>query len=348
MIMQPKEDLKNLLLFLLLSILYYWLQKKYKNNFYIPVTLYVIVSLIFIPLPAWKIFGLCLLFILLITVSIGFGTQLFISGIFIFITLFMNSAPSLLLMIPLIIFQAGVVVFATSQNKSQRIFRFVTIGLVAGISILFYFVIPFIKMAIKIMLSFIIQLVAKIISPIMVWIFSFLKSDEQKEGRLRRLTGPAKKKYMNSETMDYSTPPYIEVFLLIFIGIMSIFLIVYVIKKIRVSHTHTIKRKGLTYSQSIGQEKNKLFNRERTKPPTNQIRRAIYKMEKAQNNDEKKRIRGETLRGWLSRTESQSKGNLDYISDVYERVRYGDESITAQEVNKFKEILKIIRAKKQG
>ncbi|PFN07283.1 DUF4018 domain-containing protein [Bacillus cereus] len=233
----------------------------------------------------------------------------------------------------------------TSYNKSQKTIRFVSITAIGIVSFLFFLFIPYIRFA----LSYLFYWGALGFGYGIEALLSITNPNDATEA-IGKLGGGA------SSTLPEASQPYdavvAQTVTASIIGIIAAFVIWKLYKKRKSFHLGNI---SFYNSGTVMQEEGILQKTTRmTRPPTNAIRKEIFKLEKKLK-PPLNRTRGETVDAWMERiqTEEDISIEVDTIIKAYNMVRYADQENTElfrefkEEVNKLYTYQKTLKKKKK-
>ncbi|WP_163102399.1 DUF4018 domain-containing protein [Peribacillus alkalitolerans] len=222
------------------------------------------------------------------------------------------------------------VVFVESQSVRVAMNRIGMLGTTILLSAAVYFVLPYGFKALGWLLYSIVHIISLPIGFLVEGLlFAFPKLSI--EGNMNEEVGLLKmdkwNDYYKEEAKTDNTIP------LIILSIIAVLILIYLYRKIRkrvedTRNDYTVENSGFLQVTTLGTG---LMN----KPPTNPIRKAVYKWEKKLKNPFS-RQKGEAFSKWIKRV---SKTDHEYIQQVYDRVRYGGQSYSTEEAKRFQKEL---------
>ncbi|WP_410982956.1 DUF4018 domain-containing protein [Bacillus cereus] len=231
----------------------------------------------------------------------------------------------------------------TSYNKSQKTIRFVSITAIGTVSFLFFLFIPYIRIA----LSYLFYWVALGFGYGIEALLSITNPNDATDA-IEKLGGST----TEIPPLEREYDPFVaQSVTASIIGIIAVFVIWKLYKKRKSFHLGNI---SFYNSGTVMQEEGILQKTTRTtRPPTNAIRKEIFKLEKKLK-PPLNRNRGETVDAWMERiqTEEDISIEVDTIIKVYNTVRYADQENTElfrqfkEEVNKLYAYQKTLKKKK--
>ncbi|WP_108670971.1 hypothetical protein [Peribacillus acanthi] len=126
---------------------------------------------------------------------------------------------------------------------------------------------------------------------------------------------------------------YDSIIPIIILSVIAGLVLIYLYRKMRkrveyIREYQAVEHAGMLYMTSLGLGT-------MNKPPTNPIRKAVFKWEKKLK-EPHSRNKGEAFSKWIKRV---SKTDQEYIKQVYDRVRYGDQTCSPDETKKFQKEL---------
>ena len=231
----------------------------------------------------------------------------------------------------------------TSYNKNQKLVRFLSITAIGTASLLFLPLIPYIRLV----LSYLLYWVSLGFGYGIEFLLSITNPNDA-TGTIEKL-GISRTKI--PETDNYN-PLVAQSITAALIGIFAAFVIWKLYKKRKSFHLGAISfynPSTIVSEEGILQKQNRV-----TRPPTNAIRKEIFKLERKLK-PPLNRKRGETVDAWMERIQKNEGASIqcDVITETYNAVRYADheESTLLQqfkvEVNKLYAYQKTLKKKKK-
>ncbi|MBO1625775.1 DUF4018 domain-containing protein [Bacillus arachidis] len=232
----------------------------------------------------------------------------------------------------------------TSYNKDQKTIRFVSITAIGIVSLLFFLFIPYIR----IVLSYLFYWVALGFGYGIEALLSITNPNDATEA-IEKLGGTSPELPESDHPYDAFVAQSVTASI---IGIIAAFVIWKLYKKRKSFHLGNI---SFYNSGTVIQEEGILQKTTRmTRPPTNAIRKEIFKLEKKLK-PPLNRNRGETIDAWMERIQREEGASIqfDIITETYNAVRYADQENTElfrqfkEEVNKLYAYQKTLKKKKK-
>ncbi|MEN1936357.1 DUF4018 domain-containing protein [Paenibacillus sp. 102] len=232
----------------------------------------------------------------------------------------------------------------TSYNKDQKVIRFLSITAIGTVCFLFFLSIPYMR----IVLSYLFYWVSLVFGYGIEALLSITNPNDATDA-IEKLGGSTTE--IPPPEREYD--PFIaQSVTASIIGIIAIFVIWKLYKKRKSFHLGNI---SFYNPGTVIQEEGILQKATRlTRPPTNAIRKEIFKLEKKLK-PPLNRNRGETVDAWMERiqTEEDVSIEVDTIIKAYNTVRYADQENTElfgefkEEVNKLYAYQKTLKKKKK-
>ena len=283
---------------------------------------------IFLPFSLFGTIMLPLFFFIVHVVGPGYPVQKSLGGIVWFgvSAIFYAPFPPLRKLLLLVI-HIMITFWLTGANRNQQLLRFASIITIGVMSILIVQVFPFIR----VIFSFIIEIVALGVGYI---INPFLIAAELKD---TEGVWASKGHLLKPQIEDGKTPPDFDPTLINSMTIIACTTIaIYVVWKIIKKRKQLILPNMPAFESTIITDKEGMSKKrlKRNKPPHNEIRKEIFKLE-SKLIPPLNRNRGETVETWLGRINSEEDVNIQshIIINAYNTVRYsnGENTILLQE-----------------
>ncbi len=278
---------------------------------------------IFLPFSLFGTIMLPLFFFIVHVVGPGYPVQKSLGGIVWFgvSAIFYAPFPPLWKLLLLVI-HIMITFWLTGANRNQQLLRFASIITIGVMSILIVQVFPFIR----VIFSFIIEIVALGVGYI---INPFLIAAELKD---TEGVWASKGHLLKPQIEDGKTPPDFDPTLINSITIIAcVAIAIYVVWKIVKKRKQLILPNIPIFGSTIITDKEGMSQKrlKRNKPPHNEIRKEIFKLE-SKLTPPLNRNRGETIEAWLDRINSEEDVNIQshIIINAYNTVRYSNEENT--------------------
>ena len=278
---------------------------------------------IFLPFSLFGTIMLPLFFFIVHVVGPGYPVQKSLGGIVWFgvSAIFYAPFPPLWKLLLLVI-HIMITFWLTGANRNQQLLRFASIITIGVMSILIVQVFPFIR----VIFSFIIEIVALGVGYI---INPFLIAAELKD---TEGVWASKGHLLKPQIEDGKTPPDFDPTLINSITIIAcVAIAIYVVWKIVKKRKQLILPNIPIFESTIITDKEGMSQKrlKRNKPPHNEIRKEIFKLE-SKLTPPLNRNRGETIEAWLDRINSEEDVNIQshIIINAYNTVRYSNEENT--------------------
>ncbi|HDR4708287.1 TPA: DUF4018 domain-containing protein [Bacillus paranthracis] len=278
---------------------------------------------IFLPFSLFGTIMLPLFFFIVHVVGPGYPVQKSLGGIVWFgvSAIFYAPFPTLEKLLLLVI-HIMITFWLTGANRNQQLLRFTSIITIGVMSILIVQVFPFIR----VIFSFITEVVALGVGYI---INPFLIAAELKD---TEGVWASKGHLLKPQITDGKTPPDFDPILINSITIIACAAIaIYVVWKIVKKRKQFSLPNMPVFESTIITDKEGMRQKrlKRNKPPHNEIRKEIFKLE-SKLIPPLNRKRGETVEAWLGRINSEENVNIEshIIINAYNTVRYSNEENT--------------------
>ncbi|PFQ62095.1 hypothetical protein COK21_25525 [Bacillus cereus] len=299
------------------------LMKKKTTGFVILLVLQIVVFSIFLPFSLFGTIILPLFFFIVHAVGPGYPVQKSLGGIVWFVVSAIFYVPFLpLWKVLLLALHIMITFWLTGANRKQQLLRFASIITIGVMSLLIVQVFPFIRLMFGFMTEVIALGVGYALMPL-------IKAAELKdtEGVWANKGHLLKPQIEDGKKLPDFDPILINTATIIVCTVIAI----YVVRKIIKNRKHLslpnipiFESTIITDKEGIGQKRFK-----RNKPPNNEIRKEIFKLE-SKLSPPLNRERGETIAAWLERINLEEGANIQshIIVNAYNTVRYSNEENT--------------------
>ncbi|MDA1754425.1 DUF4018 domain-containing protein [Bacillus cereus] len=305
--------------------------KKRTTGFAILLMTQIIGCSIFLPFSLFGTIMLPLFFFIVHVVGPGYPVQKSLGGIVWFgvSAIFYAPFPTLGKLL-LLVMHIMITFWLTGANRNQQLLRFTSIITIGVMSILIVQVFPFIRLV----FSFIIEAVALGFGYAINPLFSTatLKETDDFWSNKGNLKDPTIKDGLEPRPFDPTLINSITIIACTAIAIYVVWKIVKKRKQFSLPNMPVFESTIITDKESMSQQRLK-----RNKPPHNEIRKEIFKLENKLI-PPLNRNRGETVESWLGRINSEEDVNIEshIIINAYNTVRYSNEENTVL-LHEFKE-----------
>ncbi|MGG0153343.1 DUF4018 domain-containing protein [Bacillus mycoides] len=307
------------------------LMKKKTTGFVILLVLQIVGFSLFLPFSLFGTIILPLFFFIVQAVGPGYPVQKSLGGIvwFVVSAIFYAPFPPLwkLLMLAL---HLMITFWLTGANRKQQLLRFASIITIGVISILIVQVFPFIRLIFGFMTEVIALGVGYALIPL-------IKAAEAKdtEGVWANKGHLLKPRIEDGKKLPDFDPILINSITILVCTTIAIYVVWKIVKKrkhLSLPNMPVFESTIITDKEGIGQKRFK-----RNKPPNNEIRKEIFKLE-SKLSPPLNRERGETVEAWLERIKHEEDVNIKshIIIDAYNAVRYSNREDTIL-LHEFKE-----------
>ncbi|WP_144501028.1 DUF4018 domain-containing protein [Bacillus nitratireducens] len=309
------------------------LMKKKTTGFVILLVLQIVVFSIFLPFSLFGTIILPLFFFIVHAVGPGYPVQKSLGGIvwFVVSAIFYVPFPPLWKVL-LLALHIMITFWLTGANRKQQLLRFASIITIGVMSLLIVQVFPFIRLMFGFMTEVIALGVGYALMPL-------IKAAELKdtEGVWANKGHLLKPQIEDGKKLPDFDPILINTATIIVCTVIAI----YVVRKIIKNRKHLslpnipiFESTIITDKEGIGQKRFK-----RNKPPNNEIRKEIFKLE-SKLSPPLNRERGETIAAWLERINLEEGANIQshIIVNAYNTVRYSNEENTVL-LHEIKEVI---------
>lgn len=299
--------------------LIYKLMKKKTAGFVILLVLQIVGFSLFLPFSLFGTIILPLFFFIVHAVGPGYPVQKSLGGIvwFVVSAIFYAPFPPLwkLLMLAL---HLMITFWLTGANRKQQLLRFASIITIGIMSILIIQVFPFIRLMFGFMTEFIALGVGYALMPL-------IKAAEMKdtEGVWANKGHLLKPQIEDGKKLPDFDPILINSATIIVCTVIAFYVVWKIVKKrkhLSLPNIPVFESTIITDKEGMSQKRMK-----RNKPPHNEIRKEIFKLE-SKLSPPLNRERGETVEAWLERINLEEDVNIQshIIIDAYNAVRYSN------------------------
>ncbi len=307
------------------------LMKKKTTGFVILLVIQIVAFSFLLPFSLFGTIMLPLFFFIVHAVGPGYPVQKSLGGIVWFVVSAIFYAPfPPLWKVLLLALHIMITFWLTGANRKQQLLRFASIITIGVMSMLIVQVFPFIRLMFGFLTEFIALGVGYALMPL-------IKAAEMKdtEGVWANKGHLLKPRIEDGKKLPDFDPILINTATIIVCTVIAI----YVVRKIIKNRKHLslpnmpiFESTIITDKEGIGQKRFK-----RNKPPNNEIRKEIFKLE-SKLSPPLNRERGETVEAWLERINLEEGANIQshIIIDAYNTVRYSNGENTVL-LHKFKE-----------
>ena len=323
-LLTERDDLVAIAIFLATGYVGVFLIHKFMNKkttgFVILFITQIIGCSFLLPFSLFGTIMLPLFFFIVHVVGPGYPVQKSLGGIvwFSISAIFYAPFPPLWKLLLLVI-HIMITFWLTGANRNQQLLRFISIITIGVMSIVLVLVFPFIRL----IFSFITEVVALgvgyVINPFLV--AAELKDTEGVWASKGHLLKP--KIEDNGEKLPDFDPTLINSITIIACTAIAIYVVWKIVKKRKqfsLPNMPAFESTIITNKEGTNQNRFK-----RNKPPHNEIRKEIFKLE-SKLTPPLNRKRGETVEAWLERINNEEDVNIqsDIIIDAYNTVRYSN------------------------
>ncbi|MGG0124688.1 DUF4018 domain-containing protein [Bacillus paranthracis] len=326
-LLTERDELIAITIFLATSyiavFLIHKLMKKKTTGFVILLMTQIIGCSIFLPFSLFGTIMLPLFFFIVHVVGPGYPVQKSLGGIVWFgvSAIFYAPFPPLGKLLLLVI-HIMITFWLTGANRNQQLLRFASIITIGVMSIVLIQVFPFIRLV----FSFIIEAVALGFGYAINPLFSaaVLKETDDFWSNKGNLKDPTIKDDLEPRSFDPTLINSITILVCTLIAIYVVWKIIKKRKQFSLPNIPVFESTIITDKEGMSQKRLK-----RNKPPHNEIRKEIFKLE-SKLTPPLNRNRGETIEAWLDRINSEEDVNIQshIISNAYNTVRYSNEENT--------------------
>lgn len=307
------------------------LMKKKTTGFVILLVIQIVGFSLFLPFSLFGTIILPLFFFIVHAVGPGYPVQKSLGGIvwFVVTAIFYAPFPPLwkLLMLAL---HLMITFWLTGANRKQQLLRFASIITIGVMSLLIVQVFPFIRLMFGFMTEFIALGVGYALMPLIK--AAEMKDTEGVWANKGHLLNP---RIEDGKKLPDFDPILINSVTIIVCTVIAIYVVRKIVKKrkyLSLGNMPVFESTIITDKEGIDQKRFK-----RNKPPNNEIRKEIFKLE-SKLSPPLNRERGETVEAWLERINDEENVNIQshIIIDAYNAVRYSNGENTVL-LHEFKE-----------
>ena len=312
-------------------LLIYKLMKKKTTGFVILLLTQIIGCSIFLPFSLFSTIMLPLFFFIVHVVGPGYPVQKSLGGIVWFgiSAIFYAPFPPLWKLL-LLVLHIMITFWLTGANRNQQLLRFASIITIVVMSTILVLVFPFIRLIFSLMTEVVALGVGYVINPFLI--AAELKDTEGVWASKGHLLKP---QIEDGKTPPDFDPTLINSMTIIACAAIAIYIVWKIIKRRKqfsLPNMPVFESTIITDKEGMSQKRLK-----RNKPPQNEIRKEIFKLE-SKLIPPLNRNRGEPIEAWLERINSEEDVNIEshIIIDAYNTVRYSNEENTVL-LHEFKE-----------
>ncbi|MDA1761117.1 DUF4018 domain-containing protein [Bacillus cereus] len=305
--------------------------KKKTTGFVILFITQIIGCAFLLPFSLFGTIMLPLFFFIVHVVGPGYPVQKSLGGIvwFVFSAIFYAPFPPLWKLL-LLVLHIMITFWLTGSNRNQQLLRFTSIITIGVMSIILVQVFPFIRL----IFSYIIETVALGFGYAINPLFSAAELNETDDfwSNKGNLKDPTIKDELEPHPFD---PTLINSITILVCTVIAIYVVWKIVKRrnhLSLPNMPAFESTIITDKEGMSQNRFK-----RNKPPHNEIRKEIFKLE-SKLTPPLNRKRGETVEAWLERINDEEDVNIqsDIIIDAYNTVRYSNGENTVL-LHEFKE-----------
>ncbi|MBE5108299.1 DUF4018 domain-containing protein [Bacillus thuringiensis] len=305
--------------------------KKKTTAFIILLVAQIVGCSLILPFSLFGTIMLPLFFFIVHAVGPGYPVQKSLGGIvwFAVSAIFYAPFPPLWKLL-LLALHIMITFWLTGSNRNQQLLRFTSIIAIGTLSALLIPVFPYIRL----IFSYIVQVVALGLG---YAINPFLIAAEMKdtEGVWANKGHLLKPNIEDGKKLPDFDPILINIITIIVCTVIAIYVVWKIVKKrkyLNLANMPAFEPTIITDKEGMSQKRMK-----RNKPPHNEIRKEIFKLE-SKLTPPLNRKRGETVEAWLERINDEEDVNIqsDIIIDAYNTVRYSNDENTIL-LHEFKE-----------
>ncbi|PGO22397.1 hypothetical protein CN984_27125 [Bacillus cereus] len=307
------------------------LLKKKTTGFVILLVIQIVGFSLFLPFSLFGTIMLPLFFFIVHAVGPGYPVQKSLGGIvwFVVSAIFYAPFPPVWKLL-LLVLHIMITFWLTGSNRNQQLLRFsslITIGIISALLIPIF---PYIRL----LFSYVVQVVALGFGYAINPLFSAAESKETDDfwSNKGNLKDPQIKEEFGQRPFDPTLINSITVLVCTAIAIYVVWKIIKKRKQFSLPNIPAFESTIITDKEGMSQKRFK-----RNKPPHNEIRKEIFKLE-SKLSPPLNRERGETVEAWLERINLEEDVNIQshIIIDAYNTVRYSNSENTAL-LHEFKE-----------
>ncbi|HDR3523360.1 DUF4018 domain-containing protein [Bacillus pacificus] len=299
------------------------LMKKKTTGFVILLITQIIGSSIFLPFSLFGTIMLPLFFFIVHVVGPGYPVQKSLGGIVWFgvSAIFYTPFPPLWKLL-LLVLHIMITFWLTGVNRNQQLLRFASIITIGVMSIVLIQVFPFIRLVFSLIIEAVALGFGYAINPL--FSAAALKETDDFWSNKGNLKDPTIKDGLEPHPFDPTLINSITIIACAAIAIYVVWKIIKKRKKFSLPNIPVFESTIITDKEGMSQKRLK-----RNKPPHNEIRKEIFKLE-SKLTPPLNRNRGETIEAWLDRINSEEDVNIQshIIINAYNTVRYSNEENT--------------------
>lgn len=334
-LLTERDELVGIAIFLATGyvgvFLIYKFMKKKTTGFVILLVLQIVGFSLFLPFSLFGTIILPLFFFIVHAVGPGYPVQKSLGGIvwFVISAIFYAPFPPLWKLL-LLALHLMITFWLTGANHKQQLLRFASIFTIGVMSILIVQVFPFIRLIFGFITEVIALGVGYAINPLLI--AAELKDTEGVWANKGHLLKP---RIEDGKKLPDFDPILINSITIIVCTTIAIYVVWKIVKKrkyLSLANMPVFESTIITDKEGISQKRMK-----RNKPPHNEIRKEIFKLE-SKLSPPLNRERGETVEAWLERINDEEGVNIQrhIIIDAYNAVRYSNGENTVL-LHEFKE-----------
>lgn len=334
-LLTERDELVGIAIFLATGyvgvFLIYKFMKKKTTGFVILLVAQIVGCSLILPFSLFGTIMLPLFFFIVHAVGPGYPVQKSLGGIvwFVVSAIFYAPFPPLWKLL-LLALHIMITFWLTGANRKQQLLRFASIITIGVISILLIQVFPFIRLIFGFITEVIALGVGYAINPLLI--AAELKDTEGVWANKGHLLKP---RIEDGKKLPDFDPILINSITIIVCTTIAIYVVWKIVKKrkyLSLANMPVFESTIITDKEGISQKRMK-----RNKPPHNEIRKEIFKLE-SKLSPPLNRERGETVEAWLERINDEEGVNIQrhIIIDAYNAVRYSNGENTVL-LHEFKE-----------
>ncbi len=322
--------------------------KKKTTGFVILLVAQIVGCSLILPFSLFGTIMLPLFFFIVHAVGPGYPVQKSLGGIvwFVVSAIFYAPFPPLWKLL-LLALHIMITFWLTGANRKQQLLRFTSIITIGVISILLIQVFPFIRLIFAFITEVIALGIGYAINPLLI--AAEMKDTEGVWANKGHLLKP---RIEDGKKLPDFDPILINSITILVCTAIAIYVVWKIVKKrkhLSLPNMPVFESTIITDKEGISQKRFK-----RNKPPNNEIRKEIFKLE-SKLSPPLNRERGETVEAWLERVNHEEEVNIQshIIIDAYNAVRYSNSENTVllhefkEEVHKLYAYQKSLKKKKR-
>lgn len=334
-LLTERDELIGIAIFLTTGYIGVFLIHKFMNKkmtgFVILLVLQIVAFSIFLPFSVFGTIILPLFFFIVHAVGPGHPVQKSLGGIvwFVVSAIFYAPFPPLWKLL-LLVLHIMITFWLTGSNRNQQLLRFTSIIAIGTISALLIPVFPYIRL----IFSYIVQVIALGFGYAINPLFSAATSKDTDDfwSNKGNLNQTRIEEEIGQPSFD---PTLINSITILVCTVIAIYVVRKIVKKrkhLSLPNIPIFESTIITDKEGMSQKRMKRY-----KPPHNEIRKEIFKLE-SKLSPPLNRERGETVEAWLERINDDEGVNIEkhIIIEAYNTVRYSNGENTVL-LNEFKE-----------